>query len=260
MKRYEGKVALITGGLGAFGKAIAARLVEEGARAMLGDLSVPSADTLEGAFGEAAERIAGVRLDVTSAESWDQAVAETYRRFGRFDVLVNNAGTLSPAPAVFDEIGLDEWRRVFAVNVDGCFLGVQAALRAMKSAPDGGVIVNMGSIAGYVGSKDNGAYGASKSAVRNLTKQAAISAARLGYNVRVNAVHPGYAWTPLVEAKLTEQYGSREAAMQFMRSLNPLGRIVEPRDVAAAVAFLGSDDARMITGGDLIVDAGRLAQ
>lgn len=260
MNRYENKVVLVTGGLGAFGMAIAARLVEEGASVVLGDLSLPGPDVLNAMFGEAANRVHGVQLDVTSPESWELAIAETRRHFGRFDMLVNNAGTLSPTPTVFDEIGLDEWRRVFSVNVDGCFLGVQAALKAMKTSPEGGSIVNMGSIAGYVGSKDNGAYGASKSAVRNLTKQAAISAARFGYNVRVNAVHPGYAWTPLVEAKLTEQYGSRDAAMQFMRSLNPMGKIVEPRDVAAAVAYLGSDDARMITGADLIVDAGRLTQ
>lgn len=124
----------------------------------------------------------------------------------------------------------------------------------MKASSRGGVIVNMGSIAGYVGSRDGGAYGASKAAVRNLTKQAAISA---GYNV-VNAVHPGYVWTPLIEEKLIAQFGSRDAAIQAVRGMNPLNQIVEVDDVAAAVAFLASSDARMITGADLVVDGGRL--
>ncbi len=116
-----------------------------------------------------------------------QAIVE---RHGRLDVLVNNAGVVSTQSVNFDEIDASEWRRLFAINVDGVFHGVQAAMRVMKRQADGGVIVNMGSIAGFVGSATGGAYGASKSTLRNLTQQAALSAARVGYRIRVNAVHP----------------------------------------------------------------------
>ena len=182
------------------------------------------------------------------------------QRHGALDVLVNNAGVVMRAALPFDEIPLDEWQRVFSINVDGVFLGLQAAIRVMKASAHGGSIVNLGSVASRVGSKDAGAYGASKAAVTNMTKQAALSAARHGYKVRVNAVHPGYVWTPLVENKLIAQFGNLEAAMQAVRAMNPMGDIVTPDDVAASIAFLASDDARMITGADLVIDGGRLIQ
>lgn len=259
MKRFDKQVALVSGGLGAMGQAIARRLAQEGAQVVLGDIAVAAPAQLEQAFAGLPAPLS-LRLDVTDAGSWEAAVQATLQRFGRLDVLVNNAGVVTPGSHAFDDIALDEWKRVFSINVDGVFLGVQAGLRAMKASSAGGAIVNMGSIAGYVGSRDGGAYGSSKSAVRNLTKQAALSAARFGYNVRVNAVHPGYVWTPLIEDKLVQQFGSREAAREAVRGMNPLGRIVEVEDVAAAVAFLASGDARMITGADLVVDGGRLIQ
>ncbi|TCZ52937.1 SDR family NAD(P)-dependent oxidoreductase [Roseicella aquatilis] len=258
MQRFEGRVALVSGGLGAMGMAIGRRLAQEGATVVLGDLAEPDVTALHAAFSGLPLPVV-LRLDVTAAESWQAAVAEVEARFGRLDVLVNNAGVLTPAPQVIDDIGLEEWRRVFAVNVEGVLLGIQAALRSMKSRRAGS-IVNLGSVASYVGSRDNGTYGASKAAVRNLTKQAALSAARLGYGVRVNAVHPGFVWTPLVEGKAVAQHGSRETAQAAFRAMNPLHDIVSPDDVAAAVAFLASDDARMITGADLVVDGGRLIQ
>ena len=253
MERFKDKVALISGGLGAIGQAIGARLTREGARVVLGDISsaataLPSVER---------DSMSAVPLDVTDARSWATAVGWVVDTFGHLDVLVNNAGVLTPEVQPFDEIALEEWRRVFAVNVDGVLLGTQAAMREMKLR-GGGAIVNIASIAGYIGSGDNGTYGASKGAVRSLTKQAALSAAQAGYGVRVNAVHPGFVWTGMVEAKAVRRYGSTEAAMASFRTMNPSNRIVEPADVAAAVAFLASNDAAMITGADLVVDGGRL--
>lgn len=258
MKRFEGRSALISGGLGAMGLAIGRRLAEEGAQVLLGDASAPDGNAIAAAFAGLAEPQV-LRLDVTQPQSWAAAVAEVERRFGRLHVLVNNAGVISPDLRPFDEIDLAEWRRVFAVNVDGVLLGTQAAMGAMKGQ-GGGAIVNIASLSAYVGSKDNGAYGASKGAVRTMTKHAALSAARGGYGVRVNAVHPGYVWTPLVEARAVAQFGDVEAAQSAFRAMNPSGEIVRPQDVAAAVAFLASDDARMITGADLVIDGGRLIQ
>lgn len=258
MTRFEGRTALVSGGVGAMGMAIGRRLAQEGAAVVLADTSPADEAAVATAFAGLPAPTVMV-LDVTLADAWAAVLAAVEDRFGRLDLLVNNAGILSPEPQPFDEIDLAEWRRVFAVNVDGVLLGTQAALRSMRTR-GGGAVVNIASIAGYVGSKDNCTYGVSKGAVRSMTKQAALSAARLGYGVRVNAVHPGYVWTPLVEARAVAQYGSREAALAAFRGMNPSGRVVEPDDVAAAVAFLGSDDARMINGADLVVDGGRLIQ
>ena len=259
MKRFESKTVLISGGLGGMGMAIAKRLISEGANVVLGDLATPQAEEFSVYFGDLPHPQV-VQLDVTNEASWQAALADVVQRHGALDVLVNNAGVVMRAALPFDEIPLDEWQRVFSINVDGVFLGLQAAIRVMKASAHGGSIVNLGSVASRVGSKDAGAYGASKAAVTNMTKQAALSAARHGYKVRVNAVHPGYVWTPLVENKLIAQFGNLEAAKQAVRAMNPMGDIVTPDDVAASIAFLASDDARMITGADLVIDGGRLIQ
>ncbi|MFU2068097.1 SDR family NAD(P)-dependent oxidoreductase [Bordetella hinzii] len=254
MQRYTDQVVFISGGLGDMGQAIAQRLADEGATVVLGDIARP----------DPARRDRPphwvLPLDVTQPQSWSEAMQAIVERHGRLDVLVNNAGVVSTQSVNFDEIDVAEWRRLFAINVDGVFHGVQAAMRVMKQQAGGGAIVNMGSIAGFVGSATGGAYGASKSTLRNLTRQAALSAARAGYRIRVNAVHPGYVWTALIADKLAAQFGGEEAAQAAVRAMNPVQTIVTPEDVAASVAFLGSADARMITGADLVVDGGRLIQ
>ena len=259
MNRFESKTVFISGGLGGMGLAIAKRMMTEGAAVVLGDVATPDTAALQQYFG-ALPLPTVVALDVTNPDSWAAALAATAAKHGRLDVLVNNAGVVMRGSHAFDEIPLDDWQRVFSINVDGAFLGLQAAIRVMKTQAGGGNIVNLGSVASQVGSKDAGAYGASKAAVTNMTKQAALSAARFGYQVRVNAVHPGYVWTPLIEAKLVAQFGSLEAAQNAVRAMNPMGDIVTPDDVAASIAFLASNDARMITGADLVIDGGRLIQ
>ena len=259
MKRFTGRTAFISGGLGGMGMATAHRLHSEGANVVLGDVAEPQTGAFESLFADLPHPQV-VHLDVTSEASWKAAIAETVKRHGALDVLVNNAGVVMRGSHAFDEIPFEEGQRVFSINVDGVFLGLQAAVQAMKTSARGGSIVNLGSVASQVGSKDAGAYGASKAAVTNMTKQAALSAARFGYKVRVNAVHPGYVWTPLIEQKLVQQFGTLEAAQNAVRAMNPMGDIVTPDDVAASIAFLASDDARMITGAELVIDGGRLIQ
>lgn len=259
MQRFTSKIVLITGGAGAIGLACGQRLAQEGAEVILADLQFGNAETILQQFvGNKAPQLK--TLDVREPQAWKDLMQSIVTEFGALDVLVNNAGLISPKPAPFDELDFDEWRRVFAVNVDGALLGMQSALRVMKKQSSGGSIVNMGSISGFVGSKDLGTYASSKGALRTMTKQAAVSAAHHGYNVRVNAVHPGYLWTPFVEAQLSERFGGRENALEAVKKMNPMQQIVEPADVAAAVAFLASADARMITGADLVIDGGRLVQ
>lgn len=259
MQRFTNKITLITGGAGAIGLACGQRLAQEGAQVILADLHFADAESILQLFEDC--KMPQLRaLDVREPQAWAELVESIVAEFGTLDVLVNNAGLISPKPAPFDELQLDEWHRVFSVNVDGALLGMQSAMRVMKKQANGGAIVNMGSISGFVGSKDLGTYASSKGALRTMSKQAAISAAHHGYNVRVNAVHPGYLWTPFVEAQLSQRYGGRDQALEAVKKMNPMQKIVEPADVSAAVAFLASEDARMITGADLVIDGGRLVQ
>jgi NAD(P)-dependent dehydrogenase (short-subunit alcohol dehydrogenase family) len=257
-ERVRGKVVLISGGLGAFGMITARRFLLEGAHVVLADIAPNSRQDVGEVFAGLPAPLV-TKLDVTDPASWLSAIEATVKEFGRLDVLVNNAGVVTQVPQAFDEIEIDEWRRVFAINVEGVMLGTQAALRYMKSN-GGGAIVNLGSISAYVGTKDNCTYAISKGAVKIMSKAAALSAARFGYNVRVNTVHPGYVWTQLIAEKSTREHGSAEAAKKLFASMNPSNRLVEPEDVAAAIVYLASDDAKMINGADLVVDGGRLIQ
>lgn len=259
MRGLENKVALISGGMGDIGMAIATRLTQEGARVVLGDLKEKDDALLATRFqGMAVPDY--VQLNVTLAESWKSAFEQVVALHGRCDILVNNAGVISSQSVPFSDIDFQEWKRLFSINVDGTFLGIQAGIQAMKNNENGGAIVNMGSIAGFVGSVGGGSYGSSKSTIINMTQQAALSAARSGQKVRINAVHPGYVWTQLVDATLSKQFGSEEKALEAVRAMNPMNQIVSVEDVAATVAFLASEDARMINGTGIVVDGGRLLQ
>ena len=239
--RLEGRKALVTGGAGGIGAAIAARLAAEGAEVWVGDIDA------EGAERVAAE-IAGhaVELDVTEIESARAAVAEA----GTFDVLVNNAGT--------DEFGFfthttpEQWRRVIAINLVGVLNCTHAALPGMQEAGYGR-IVSISSEAGRVGSKGSASYSAAKGGVIAFTKAIARENARYGINV--NAVAPGPIETPLLMgARELGEIG--EKVIETMKAATQLGRLGRPEEVAAAVAFLASEDASYITGETLGVSGG----
>jgi 2-hydroxycyclohexanecarboxyl-CoA dehydrogenase len=239
--RLEGRKALVTGGAGGIGAAIAARLAAEGAEVWVGDIDV------EGAERVAAE-IAGhaVELDVTEIESARAAVAEA----GTLDVLVNNAGT--------DEFGFfthttpEQWQRVIAINLVGVLNCTHAALPGMQKARYGR-IVSISSEAGRVGSKGSATYSAAKGGVIAFTKAIARENAR--YGVNANAVAPGPIETPLLMgARELGQIG--EKVIETMKAATQLGRLGQPEEVAAAVAFLASEDASYVTGETLGVSGG----
>lgn len=251
MARYTDKLALISGGRGAFGQAIARQLRAEGARVVLADIAYDAVSLVPGTEGDE------IRLDVTDEAGWDAVVAQVEDRHGRIDLLVNGAGVICPESYAFEDFPYEDWRRLFDINTHGTFLGTRAAIRHMKGR-GGGAVVNIGSVAGYVGSADAAAYGPSKAAVANTGKQAALSAALSGHDVRVNTVHPGFVWTSLIEGKMLRIYRDAETARRTIAGQVPLGRLALPEDVAYAVAFLGSHEAAAITGADLVIDAGRL--
>ncbi|HEY0316739.1 MAG TPA: SDR family NAD(P)-dependent oxidoreductase [Solirubrobacterales bacterium] len=239
--RLEGKKALVTGGASGIGAAIAARLAAEGAEVWVGDIDVEGAERVAG-------EIAGhaIELDVTEIESARAAVAAS----GTLDVLVNNAGT--------DEFGFftyttpEQWKRVIAINLGGVLNCTHAALPGMQEARYGR-IVSISSEAGRVGSKGSAAYSAAKGGVIAFTKTIARENAR--YGVTANAIAPGPIETPLLMG--AKEFGEiGEKVIETMKAATQLGRLGQPEEVAAAVAFLASDDATYVTGETLGVSGG----
>jgi 3(or 17)beta-hydroxysteroid dehydrogenase len=259
MNRVDGKVALVTGGRQGLGKAIAILLAKEGAKVVITDRKEEGAD----AVLQEIEHAGGVGVfmshDVRQEDDWKRVISTTVEKFGRIDVLVNNAGV--GAGKNIEDVTLEEWRWVMSINLDGVFLGTQQAIKVMK-AGGGGSIINMSSIEGIVGDSRMVAYDASKGGLRTLTKSAALHCAKRGYNIRVNTVHPGFIDTAMVRGflKAHAKDGDAEAARQALENLHPIGHLGEPDDVAYAVLYLASDESKFATGSELVVDGGYTAQ
>ena len=248
--RLEGKVALISGGARGMGAAEARFFAREGARVAVGDLLEEEGARLESEIAEAGGDCIFIRLDVTSEESWANAVELTVSRYGRLDVLVNNAGVYQKARV--EDTTLEGWDRVMAINAAGPFLGTKAAVPAMRDS-GGGSIVNISSTAGLVGSLHSTAYTASKGAVRLLTKATAVQYA--GEGIRANSVHPGPIDTDMLAAVYSDP---EERRLRVSRI--PMGREGTVDEVAYGVLFLASDESSFMTGSELVIDGGATAQ
>jgi cyclopentanol dehydrogenase len=246
--RLDGKVALISGAARGQGAVHAELFASEGASVVLGDILEKEvrfvADEIR-AGGGAADAIL---LDVTRPEDWVAAVELAEETFGRLDVLVNNAGVIDEGGAVDED--LEAWQRVIAVNQTGMFLGMKHAVPAMRRA-GGGSIINVSSTLGVVGADDYIAYQASKGAVRQMTRSAALSYAKDG--IRVNTICPGFIETPMTD-DLEDEIRDHDIGM------TPMARAGKPIEVSYAVLFLASDESSFVTGSDLVVDGGYLAQ
>jgi 3(or 17)beta-hydroxysteroid dehydrogenase len=253
--RLSDQVAVVTGGAEGLGNAIARRLVDEGATVVITDVQGE-----RGAAAASALQCTFIVQDVCDEAQWPQVVEEVEGRFGALHILVNNAGILGPMDAVNPEdTSLPAWRRIFAVNVEGVFLGCRAALPAMRRAGRG-AIVNLSSMADRVATPQATAYGASKAAVRQLTMSVAQHCTERRLAIRCNSVHPGMVRTPLLNKAMLETAQARgvpyEQIIREYQSVIPLGDFTRAEDVAAAVAFLASDDARHVTGSAILVDGG----
>ena len=245
--RFDGKVALITGGAGAFGNELARRFVAEGAHVVLADIDADAAAAVSATLGE---RAAWCRLDVTDATSVACAIDFAEQHLGGIDVLVNNAG-LTHRPTSLDELPEDAFDHVFAVNVKGTYLCSKHAIPALRRTGNGSII-NISSVAAIAHRAGNAVYSASKAAVIAFTRNLALE---LAPTIRVNAVLPVAADTPFFVNVFGERMPPDAAAT--MRAGIPMGRLCEPSDVASAVAFLASDEASFITGECLVTDGGR---
>ena len=248
-----GKVALITGGASGIGEATAELFGREGAAVAIADVNVEAGEAVVNAIVDAGGEAMFVRCDVTKASDCQQAVQKTVDRFGKLDILFNNAGVTRRA-SVLETIE-EEWDWVMAVNVKSIFLMSKAAIPPMIKT-GGGVIVNSGSGWGLVGGKDAVSYCASKGAVIQLTKAMAIDHGP--QNIRVNAVCPGDTDTPML-AEEAKQLGNSHEVILAGSIQRPLGRVGCPEEIAQAVLYLASDASSFVTGTTLLVDGGGLA-
>jgi 3alpha(or 20beta)-hydroxysteroid dehydrogenase len=238
--RLEGKVALITGGAGGQGAAEVTRFLREGAQIMLTDIRDDEGVRFLAEVGS--DAVAYAHLDVGSEADWSNVAGETEQRFGRLDVLVNNAGIQRWTP--IESTTAEDFLALVRVNQLGVFLGIQAASRIMRR---GGSIINVSSVAGLRGSRNTVAYTATKFAVRGMTKVAALELAPR--RIRVNSIHPGYVATPMLEAATAGEASPHAARI-------PLGELSEPADIANLALFLASDESRHCTGAEFVVDGG----
>lgn len=253
MKRFDQKTVLVTGGAGAIGSAAVRRFRDEGARVAIVDRNGAAARQLASSLGE--DTVA-IEADVTDEQNVRNAVETTVEAFGGLDVVFNNAG-ISGAVAPVHDLPVEDWDTIIRINLRGIFLVLQASLQAMIKAGAGGSIVNMGSsMAGWDVLSGGAGYVASKHGVVGLTRVAALDAAP--YGIRVNAICPGVIETTLGVPAAGD--GDFKSSVQHFADRIPLRRIGQPEDVAAAVAFLASDEARHVTGVDWLIDGGQTLQ
>lgn len=256
MGRIEGKVAIVTGGALGIGRATCLLLAKEGSKVAVTDiLDNPGREVVS-----EIESNGGVaqywHIDVANEKEVEQAFADVYKKFGKIDVLVNNAG-IHGVNKPTDEIGEGEWDEVMNVNVKGVFLCTKHAIPYMKKA-GGGSIINLSSIYGIIGAEDSPPYHASKGAVRLMAKTDALFYAK--YKIRVNSVHPAFIWTPMVE-DISQTYPEGvEAFRKHIVSLLPIGYFGEPNDVAFGILYLASDESKFVTGSELVIDGGYTAR
>jgi NAD(P)-dependent dehydrogenase (short-subunit alcohol dehydrogenase family) len=242
MTRFQGKVAIVTGGASGIGKATSLRLASEGASVVIADINADAGKVVVDQIEADGGKALFVSLNVTSEEAWNAAVATTVETFGKLDLLVNNAG-IGDARAI-EDTPIEVWDKTIAVTQTSVFLGLKASSAALKATGNGSV-VNISSIYGLVGGSAAGpAYQAAKGAVRLLTKNAALWWVEDG--VRVNSVHPGFIDTPILEG----------APREALAATVPMKRLGKPEEIASMVAYLLSDEASFITGAEFAVDGG----
>ncbi|MFC3052102.1 glucose 1-dehydrogenase [Kordiimonas pumila] len=251
--RLKDKIAIVTGAASGIGRATAITFAREGASVAVSDINS------EGAYATAqniGDQAIPVSLDVTSEQSWADAVSQTINRFGRVDILANIAGIGFPGTIL--DLKMDEWNKMIAVNLTGVMLGCQAAIRAITKTNGHGAIINVSSLAGLVGISDVAGYCASKGGVTTLSKSVALYCAEQGLPIRCISIHPTYVDSEMLDP-VADAIGSREAMKAGMASLVPMGRIATPQDIANSILFAASEEASMMSGSALVIDGAQLA-
>jgi NAD(P)-dependent dehydrogenase (short-subunit alcohol dehydrogenase family) len=256
MKRVEGKVAIVTGGSLGIGAATARVLAQEGAKVAVTDVKDEEGQSLVQEIARLGGEAKYWHLDVSDEKQVASVFGEVERELGRPDVLVNNAGIAGPNKPTH-EITTEEWEALTDVNIKGVFLCTRQVIPRMLEAGHG-CIVNVSSIYGIIGATDLPPYHASKGAVRLMTKTDALVYAKKG--IRVNSVHPGFVWTKLVEDLGKQSPAGVDAFRAELDAKHPIGHVGEPDDIAYGVLYLASDEAKWVTGSELVIDGGYTAQ
>jgi len=257
MGRLDGKVAIITGaGSEGMGRATAVLFAKEGAKVVVTDINEAGGNTTVDQIKNAGGEAIFIHHDVADEDDWKAVVEQTLDSFGRLDVLDNNAAMFVVKPLM--DTSLEEFRRQNAVNVEGVFLGMKYAVAAMEKS-GGGSIINISSGAGIVGFPAAGGYSGSKGAVRLLTKSMALECAQQKNNIRVNSIHPGPILTPMLEQGMRDLGNSPEVRAMF-ETLAPIGHLGEPLDIANGVLYLACEESKYVTGSELAIDGGFIAQ
>ncbi|CDR34014.1 glucose 1-dehydrogenase [Criblamydia sequanensis] len=257
-ERLKDQVALITGATQGIGAEIATAFSREGATVVITDVN----DSKGVSFAkEIGKNCLYLHLDVKEESEWQQVMATVVEKFGKLNILVNNAGITGFqegfGPQDPENASLDSWRKVHAVNMDGIFLGCKYGIQVIKNTEKGSII-NISSRSGLIGIPEAAAYASSKAAVRNHTKTVALYCCQQGYNIRCNSVHPAVILTPMWEPMLGSG-PEREVRMAEIAKDIPMQKVGMPIDVANAVLFLASDESKYITGIELSIDGGMLA-
>lgn len=259
MGRVQDKIAMLSGGAVGIGAASAGLLAREGASVVVTDINDSAGEETAEAIRTDGGEALYLHHDVTDEQQWESVYATAVERYGRVDIVVNNAGLgIGGAP---EDQTLEDWRKLMAVNLDAIFLGTKHALRTMKAhkPATGGSIINLSSIEGIVGDPNLGAYNASKGGVRLYTKSVALYCGTNGLGIRVNSIHPGYIWTPMVENYLAS-VGDVAEGRKVLDAMHPIGHVGEPDDIAYGVLYLASDESKFVTGAELVIDGGYTAQ
>jgi NAD(P)-dependent dehydrogenase (short-subunit alcohol dehydrogenase family) len=252
--RVKGKVALVTGGASGIGRASALLLAKEGAAVAVTDIQDDAGKDVVHAIKAEGGSALYIHHDVADEAAWESVVAQVKDRFGRLDILANNAG-IAIAGSVVD-MTLADWRRQQAINLDGVFLGVKHSLPLMR-ASGGGSIINISSLAGLKGSPRLAGYCATKGGVRLFSKAVALECGAARDNVRVNSVHPGIIETPIWLGIVPGASGANAPNLDAMTEVVvPTGAKGLPEDIAAGVLYLASDESRYVTGSELVIDGG----
>lgn len=256
MNRVENKVVIVTGGALGIGRSACLLLAEEGAKVAITDILDEEGQGLADEINDSVGTAKYYHLDVSDEGEVKEVFSSVASEFGKVDVLVNNAG-ISGVNKPTDEIDLKDWQKVMDVNINGVFLCTKHVIPYMKDQADGNII-NLSSIYGIIGAPDIPPYHASKGAVRLMTKTDALQFAQFG--IRVNSVHPGFIWTPLVESMGKE---SPEGVDNFRKELDtkhPIGHVGEPDDIGWGIVYLASDESKFLTGSELVIDGGYTCQ
>lgn len=243
--RLKDKVALVTGGASGIGEGIVRRFVAEGARVWLADVAADQGEAIAAEVGATY-----VPLDVAQEADWANAMAGIEAKHGRIDILVNNAGIISNA--AIDAISLEAWNHVVAVNLTGPMLGCRAAIDLMRRAGTGGSIVNVASTVSFLGLPNDVVYTATKSGILGLTRSAAAQCAKMGWNIRVNSLHPGTTDTAI----LRKHIAANPAMLDRFNAMSPMGRMARVEEEAAMAVFLASEESSYCTGGAFVADGG----